>query len=120
MPIVHAQVPINIAAAENDSPVRALVPARKVRAAFVCFEVYHFYAIHNAMMSPLVGCLSLLGIHLEKKKKKNYSIMLYFLHKYVFVFTTNRNSLELCPLEIDSESNFDCAFEAIGDREIFD
>lgn len=69
-PVVHVQVPINIAAAENDSPVRALVPARKVRAAFACFEVYHFYAIHNGMMSPLVGCLSLLGIHLEKKKKK--------------------------------------------------
>lgn len=68
--VAHVQVPTNIAAAENDFPIRALVPERKGHEAFVCYEVFHFYAIHSATRSPLVGCSSLLGI-----KKKNMEIV---------------------------------------------
>lgn len=60
--VAHVQVPTNIAAAENDFPVRALVPERKGHEAFVCYELFHFYAIHSATKLPLVGCSSLLRI----------------------------------------------------------
>lgn len=73
-PVVHVQVPTNIAAVESGSPIRALVPARIERAAFVCFEVYHFYVIHIGTMSPLVGCSSLLGINRRTRECKSFGL----------------------------------------------